>query len=596
MLDHNKMVEALPAYDVGGEIGRGAWGIVYSARHRRLNREVAIKQLPRAFGNDPAVRERFANEARILATFGHPHIVEIYDYVEHEGLCLLVMELLPGGSLADRHRAQPLDPKQACAVALAASTALHCAHAQGVLHRDVKPENIMFSRRGVVKVTDFGIAKVLIGTGRQFTEPGVVLGTPAFMAPEQAQGVELTPATDVYSLAMVLYELLAGELPFPDDSDPIASLYQRVHESPKPLAAASPETPESVTEVVDHALRRDPAERFATAEDFGLVVAAGARQAWGPGWLEESGVELHGSGRIVAVATSNGHGSGDKQPARATVASTPSRETVASAPQPVAGAVKAPRISTEVRTRRTPWALGFAALLVAVAVAAFLLTRSGADDPGTTTSADRPAPTVTTTTPRPPADLPASGVVPPGSYLITTFQPPVLVTFGVEWEVRQLTAGTATMRRPGAEQFLELNWADQVVDAQRKLGSLADIGPATTAAPPASQMVSWFAGHPRLRVTPPRALPGPAKGVGTEVTVVEGYPFRECERPCVPLFSPAGEESVVVAYEGVVHRLVTFVVGERALVALSSGGPTSDPAFAAEVEGVLSSLTVAQPA
>src|SRR5438309_6201195 len=150
-LDQELIEAALPLYEVHGELGRGAWGVVLAARHRQLGRDVAIKQLPRSFAADPAVRSRFVAEARLLASLDHPHIVPIYDFVEHEGLCLLVMERLTGGTVWNRARTGGFTLESSCAVIVATCAALHYAHAHGVLHRDVKPENMMFSAKGVLK-------------------------------------------------------------------------------------------------------------------------------------------------------------------------------------------------------------------------------------------------------------------------------------------------------------------------------------------------------------------------------------------------------------------------------------------------------------
>src|SRR5437868_5871376 len=229
-LDQEAVAAALPLYEVEGELGHGAWGVVLAGRHRQLGRDVAIKQLPRSFGADPAVRTRFLAEARLLASLEHPHIVPIYDFIEHDNSCLLVMERLTGGTVLSRARAGRFSPTAACALILAACAGLHYAHQRGVLHRDVKPENLLFSGGGVLKVADFGIAKVVGGAATVATQAGHVMGTPAYMAPEQVQGGELTPATDIYALGTVLYQLLAGQLPFAAETDPIAMLYRHVHE------------------------------------------------------------------------------------------------------------------------------------------------------------------------------------------------------------------------------------------------------------------------------------------------------------------------------------------------------------------------------
>src|SRR4051812_14101183 len=154
MLDQRLVEAALPSYEITGELGRGGWGVVLGGRHRELGRDVAIKQLPRAFAADPAVRSRFLAEARVLASLDHPHVVPVFDFVERDGLCLLVMEQLTGGTLWSRFTGQGITATDACAVVVATCAALQCAHERGVLHRDVKPENLMFSAAGTLKVTD----------------------------------------------------------------------------------------------------------------------------------------------------------------------------------------------------------------------------------------------------------------------------------------------------------------------------------------------------------------------------------------------------------------------------------------------------------
>ena len=300
--EQQAVADALPLYEIEGELGRGAWGVVLAARHRQLDREVAIKQLPQAFGSDPAVRTRFLAEARVLAQFEHPHIVPIYDFIEHEGLCALVMERLRGGTVLGRARSDGFTPAQACALAIAACAGLHYAHRRGVLHRDVKPENLMFSTDGVLKVTDFGIAKVVGGAATVATRAGDVLGTPAYMAPEQAQGGELTPATDVYALGTVLYQLLSGQLPYPADSNPIAMLYRHVHEDPVPLGQVAPRIPVAVAAVTARALARDPMRRYADAEQLAIGIAEAAASEWGDRWLPATAMTVTATGPVLSAA------------------------------------------------------------------------------------------------------------------------------------------------------------------------------------------------------------------------------------------------------------------------------------------------------
>jgi len=280
-----QVAAALPSYEIGEEIGRGSTGVVLAARHRRLGRDVAVKMLPRDLAEDERVRRRFVAEARLLASFSHVHIVPIYDFVEEDGLCLLVMERLGGGSLEDYGRAG-IDGPASCAAMLAVSSALQYAHERGVLHRDIKPTNVLVADDGLVKVTDFGIAKVLGGAESMATRTGFVIGTPAYMAPEQADGsVPPTPATDVYGAGTVLYELLAGQLPFPSEGTPLHMLYTRVHTQPEPLHRVAPDVPDDVAAVVMRAIERDPAERHASADELSEELSEAAASAWGRDWM-----------------------------------------------------------------------------------------------------------------------------------------------------------------------------------------------------------------------------------------------------------------------------------------------------------------------
>jgi serine/threonine-protein kinase len=331
-VDRAAVADALPAYEVGEELGRGAWGIVLAGRHRHLRRDVAIKQLPPAFALDPDVRARFAGEARLLASLDHPHIVPVYDYVERDGLCLLVMEKLSGGTVWSRSVDPGLGAEGACAVTLVTAVALKYAHDHGVLHRDIKPENLLFSRDGsVLKVADFGIAKVLTGGRTMATSAGTVLGTPAYMAPEQARGEEATPETDIYALGVTLFRLLSGRLPFEEVASPLAALYLRAHQPPIDLGDIAPRVALPLRDVVMRAIAPSRTDRFAGAEDFAVALAEAAAASLGRGWLERSGVRGVLGGRVAAVTAdaAGSHGVG--------AATAPMRPLQAVAPAPTAG-------------------------------------------------------------------------------------------------------------------------------------------------------------------------------------------------------------------------------------------------------------------
>lgn len=293
---------ALPDYEVGQVLGQGGYGVVRFGRHRNLDRPVAIKQIPAPLASDPEVRRRFVEEARTLAGFDHPHIVRLYDYVEREGLCLLVMEYLPGGSVADTINGRGVALETACVIGMVSCAGLHYAHEHRVLHRDVKPENSLYSSPQVLKVTDFGIAKVVGGRDVLSTKSGELLGTPAYMAPEQAEGSELGPAADVYATGIMLYELLSGRLPYSEQGGGLAVVYRHVYEEPFDLREVAPHVPPVLAEVVMRALEREAEDRFATAEALGVAVGSAATRAFGAGWLLRSEVRLLSPGPILDSA------------------------------------------------------------------------------------------------------------------------------------------------------------------------------------------------------------------------------------------------------------------------------------------------------
>lgn len=272
-VDRRRVADALPGYQLGTALGRGGFADVLSARHLNLERDVAVKVLD-ATGDGAYLR--FRSEARLLAQLDHPHIVRVYDYVETDEFCLIIMELLSGGTLAQR---QPLSREGSCALGLAVADALSYAHIRSRLHRDIKPGNILFTDDGLPKVSDFGIAKILEDSVAAASR---IVGTPAYMAPEQFMGGYLKAATDVYALAVVIYELLSGKSPFDPDQPT-----QRFTESPPPLSSA---VPSAVTTVVLRALAPKVAERYPTARAFALDLADAAVRGFGRGWLSRSGI------------------------------------------------------------------------------------------------------------------------------------------------------------------------------------------------------------------------------------------------------------------------------------------------------------------
>lgn len=291
------MAAALPQYTIGEKIGSGGMGVVFAGTHRSLGRQVAIKQLPADMADRAGVSEQFDREARVLASLDHPHIVPVYDYVQSGRDNLLVMERLDGGTVYDRVQFEGVTGEQACAITLAMLAGLHAAHRAGILHLDVKPKNLLFTTQGVMKVADFGIAQVISEGATLVTHGGEVLGTPAYIAPEQAMGNALSPAADVYSAGTVLYELLSGELPFDNTRGAISMMRQHMFTDPRPIHGV----PMPLAGVVMRSLARELPDRYREAESFATDLAAAATAVYGAGWLERSGVPvLHLTPRVMA--------------------------------------------------------------------------------------------------------------------------------------------------------------------------------------------------------------------------------------------------------------------------------------------------------
>jgi YD repeat-containing protein len=255
-------------YQVEGELGRGGMGVVFRARQKGLNRLVALKMLTGHYGADELTR--FRAEAETAASLHHTNIVQIYEVGEDEGAPFFSMEYIESGSLADRLRSAMLPPREGARVLISVARALHFAHENGVIHRDMKPANILLDPDGVPKVTDFGIAKRLSGNSG-LTLSGAVIGTPTYMAPEQAKGTsrDVGAAADVYSLGAILYEMLAGRPPFlPEESETALSL-RVITEDPVSPAFYRPGIPRDLETICMKCLEKEPRYRYASAAAFG---------------------------------------------------------------------------------------------------------------------------------------------------------------------------------------------------------------------------------------------------------------------------------------------------------------------------------------
>jgi serine/threonine protein kinase len=254
-------------YQIKAELGHGGMSVVYLAHDPVIGRDVAIKVLLSNLSSQPAARARFEREARIVAALEHPAIVPIYDFGEQDGQPFLVMRYMSGGSLADLLSYGRLNLQDTAHIVRRLAGALDEAHARGIIHRDIKPGNILFDSHGEAFLTDFGIGK-LYEDGQNMTITGsVVLGTPAYMSPEQALGKPLDPRSDVYSLGAVMFEMLSGALPYKGPTS-ISVAMKHVNEPVPDLRAWRPELAEACAAVVAKAMAKDPDERFATAGEL----------------------------------------------------------------------------------------------------------------------------------------------------------------------------------------------------------------------------------------------------------------------------------------------------------------------------------------
>jgi serine/threonine-protein kinase len=258
----------VPGYRVEALLGSGGMGVVYRAWHLRLNRAVALKMLLAGPSARPQELERFRREAQAVAGLGHANIVQVHDIGDVEGRPFFTMELVEGGNLSDQIRGVPQPAHQAAALVATLAEAIHAAHESGIVHRDLKPGNILLTKSGTPKVTDFGLARQMEGEGR-LTMSGVPVGTPSYMAPEQAEGHSsgIGPATDVYALGAILYEMLTGRPPFQAKTS-AATIQQVLAHDPVRPSRLNPRVPRDLETICLKCLHKDSRRRYASARDL----------------------------------------------------------------------------------------------------------------------------------------------------------------------------------------------------------------------------------------------------------------------------------------------------------------------------------------
>ncbi len=370
-----RFVDDADRYRLDSRIATGGMGEVWRATDTALGRQVAVKVLKAEYADDPAFRQRFAIEARHAAALHHPGVAGVFDFGEAHSAGVadgsgvprpyLVMELVEGeplsvllrqGAESSRH----LDPDAVRDLLAQAGEAIGAAHAAGIVHRDVKPANLMVTPGGQLKVTDFGIARAADGAG--MTQTGAVMGTPQYLSPEQAQGLPATSRSDVYSLGVVAFECLAGRRPFEADS-PIATALAHIRE---PLPDLPADVPADLAAVVRRALAKDPGERFADGAEFAAA-------------LRDPATEMLRHQTVVPVVA----------PAAAAVAAADATQVLpatASPPLPPAARPSQPSRAGSRAAGRSPWLAVIVTLLAAALVAAVVLlvtTGDGTDAPPT---------------------------------------------------------------------------------------------------------------------------------------------------------------------------------------------------------------------
>lgn len=267
-MDNIQPGQMLGPYRIVSQVGRGGMANVYKAYQPSVDRYVAIKVLPSQLAESKEFATRFHQEARIIAMLEHPHILPVFDYGESDGVAYFVMRYLDAGTLRDRMEVgRPLPMNEVDRIFTQLAEALSYAHAHGVVHRDLKPANALIDSYGNIFLTDFGIAKLLESASPRLTQTDAIMGTPAYISPEQAQGNPVDQRSDIYSLGIILYEMVTGRVPFIADT-PLAVLFKHISDPLPPPSSVKSDIPEPIEQVILKALAKDPQDRFANASDF----------------------------------------------------------------------------------------------------------------------------------------------------------------------------------------------------------------------------------------------------------------------------------------------------------------------------------------
>jgi serine/threonine protein kinase len=267
-MDNIQPGQMLGPYRIINQVGRGGMATVYKAYQPSVDRYVAIKVLPSQLAESREFATRFQQEARIIAKLEHPHILPVFDYGESDGVAYFVMRYMDAGTLKEKMiEGRPLPLNDIDRLFTQLAEALSYAHSHGIVHRDLKPANVLIDAHGNVFLTDFGIAKLLESASPRLTQTDAIMGTPAYISPEQAQGQTVDQRSDIYSLGIILYEMVTGSVPFTAET-PLAVLFKHISDPLPPPSLIKPDIPPAIEQVILKALAKDPRDRFATAAEF----------------------------------------------------------------------------------------------------------------------------------------------------------------------------------------------------------------------------------------------------------------------------------------------------------------------------------------
>ncbi len=310
-------LQTIGRYEIRSELGRGGMATVYKAYDPLFEREVALKVLPREMLHDPQFRVRFEREAKTIASLEHPAIVPVYDVGEEDGQPYFVMRYMTGGSLQERIAQGQISLQESARIFSKIAPALDEAHAKGIIHRDLKPGNILFDRTGEPYISDFGIAKITQTQGAATVTGGAIVGTPAYMSPEQAQGEPVDGRSDIYAMGVILYEMLTGVQPY-QATTPMAVVVKHITDPIPHILDHNPNLPIDIEPVIEKAMAKDRAQRFSTTEELATALVAVARGESGEQAIKT--VSMH----ATMVAAAKTHMTAGKTQVGARQASAPS--------------------------------------------------------------------------------------------------------------------------------------------------------------------------------------------------------------------------------------------------------------------------------